>query len=84
MPCAHRLIRSTDPLVVLGTCTREDDGFHIAFHEVDGAIHSEDVEVSVSAMNAAIEKLVEKNPAQYQWEYKRFKKPPQGGTDPYR
>ena len=84
MTFAHRLIRSTDPLVVLGTCTRGDDGFQIAFHEVDGAIHSEDVEVSVTAMNAAIEKLVEKNPAQYQWEYKRFKKPPQGGTDPYR
>ncbi len=83
MTFAHRLIRSTDPLVVLGTCTRDDDGFRIAFHEVDAAIHSEDVEQSVSAMNAAIEKLVQQDPAQYQWEYKRFKKPPQGTPDPY-
>lgn len=84
MTFAHRLIRSTDPLVVIGTCTRMDDGFRIAFHEVDGAIHSEEVEESVGAMNAAIEKLVRQNPEQYQWEYKRFKKPPAGAADPYK
>jgi KDO2-lipid IV(A) lauroyltransferase len=84
MTFAHRLIRSTNPLVVIGTCTRGEDGFRIAFHEVDDRIHSEDVEESVTVMNGAIEQLVNKNPAQYQWEYKRFKKPPEGGTDPYR
>ncbi len=84
MTFAHRLIRSTDPLVVLGTCTRREDGFRIAFHEVDPAIHSEDVDESVRAMNAAIEAIVRKDPAQYQWEYKRFKKPPPDGVDPYK
>ncbi len=84
MTFAHRLIRSTDPLVVLGTCTRMDEGFRIAFHEVDESIHSETVETSVAAMNAAIETLVRKNPEQYQWEYKRFKKPPDGTADPYK
>ena len=84
MTFAHRLIRSTEPLVVLGTCTRGDEGFRIAFHEVDDAIYSEDVEDSVTAMNGAIEKLVQKNPEQYQWEYKRFKKPPAGTADPYK
>jgi KDO2-lipid IV(A) lauroyltransferase len=84
MTFAHRLIRSTEPLVVLGTCTRGEDGFRIAFHEVDDAIHSEEVEASVAAMNGAIEKLVQKNPEQYQWEYKRFKKPPDGTSDPYK
>ena len=84
MTFAHRLIRSTSPLVVLGSCTRGEEGFRIAFHEVAEAIHSEDVEESVTAMNAAIEKLVEKNPEQYQWEYKRFKKPPAGTADPYK
>jgi KDO2-lipid IV(A) lauroyltransferase len=83
MTFAHRLIRSTDPLVVLGTCTRLDEGFRIAFHEVEDGIHSESVEESVTAMNAAIEKVVQENPAQYQWEYKRFKRPPEGETAPY-
>jgi len=84
MTFAHRLIRSTNPLVVLGTCTRGEEGFRIAFHAVDDAIHSEEVEESVTAMNAAIEKLVQKSPEQYQWEYKRFKKPPPGTADPYK
>jgi KDO2-lipid IV(A) lauroyltransferase len=84
MTFAHRLIQSTKPLVVLGSCTRGDDGFRISFHEVDEAIQSEDVETSVAAMNQAIEKLVQKNPEQYQWEYKRFKKPPAGTADPYK
>jgi len=84
MTFAHRLIRSTSPLVVLGTCTRGDEGFRIAFHEVDEAINSEDVEESVATMNTAIEKLVLKTPEQYQWEYKRFKKPPSGTPDPYK
>jgi lauroyl/myristoyl acyltransferase len=38
----------------------------------------------VKAMNGAIEKLVDKNPAQYQWEYKRFKKPAAGSKDLYK
>jgi len=84
MTFAHRLIRSTDPLVLLGACTRGEEGFRIAFHEVDDAIQSEEVEESVAAMNAAIEKLVQKTPEQYQWEYKRFKKPPAGTADPYK
>ena len=84
MSFAHRLITSTNPLVVLGSCVRRPDGFRISFTEVPDAIYAEDVEESVAAMNAAIEKLVRTDPAQYQWEYKRFKKPPPGGTDPYR
>jgi len=84
MTFAHRLIRSTDPLVVLGSCSREGDGFRITFTPVSDAIHSEDVTESVSAMNDAIETLVRRDPAQYQWEYKRFKRPPPGGIDPYK
>lgn len=83
MTFAHRLIRSTDPLVVLGSCFRVEDGFRITFVEADEKITSEDVETSVAAMNTSIEKLVRKDPAQYQWEYKRFKKPPAGTTELY-
>lgn len=84
MTFAHRLIRSTNPLVVLGSCTRAAKGFRITFTEVSERLHSEDAEESVAAMNDAIEKLVRKDPAQYQWEYKRFKKPPEGVADLYK
>lgn len=84
MTFAHRLIRSTNPLVVIGSCTRGHDGFHVAFTPVSEAIYSEDAQESVASMNDAIEKLVRTDPGQYQWEYKRFKKPPEGGLNPYR
>lgn len=84
MTFAHRLMRNTDPLVVMGSCTRHTSGFKITFTELPEAIYSEDVDTSVEAMNQAIEKLVREDPAQYQWEYKRFKHPPEGGTDPYK
>lgn len=84
MTFVHRLVTNTDPLVVLGSCTRRDDGFAIAFEQLPEAIAAEDAETSVAVMNAAIEKLVRRDPAQYQWEYKRFKRPPTGGVDPYK
>lgn len=84
MTFAHRLIQSADPLVVIGACTRQADGFRIGFTAADEAIYSESVEASVAAMNEAIERLVRSDPAQYQWEYKRFKRPPPGVPDPYK
>ena len=84
MTFAHRLIHNTKPVVFLGSCVREEVGFSITFTEAPIDIYSEQVEVSVTAMNGAIQKLVEKNPAQYQWEYKRFKKPAAGAKDLYK
>ena len=47
--------------------------FEIIFQAVDEAIYSGDSSISSSAMNHAVEKLISEAPAQYQWEYKRFK-----------
>ena len=83
MTFAHRLIQSASPLVLIGSCTRGENGFKISFAEPPDAIYSEDVEESVAAMNEAIETLIAQDPAQYQWEYKRFKKPPPDGARLY-
>jgi KDO2-lipid IV(A) lauroyltransferase len=83
MRFAHRLICGTNPLVVLGACTRSESGFRVSFSEVPDAIYAADPEQSAVAMNQAIERLVRTAPAQYQWEYKRFKRPPPGEPDPY-
>jgi KDO2-lipid IV(A) lauroyltransferase len=84
MRFAHRLIQATDPLVVLGACCREADGFRIRFLPVGPGVYAEQVETSAAAMNEAIEELVRTDPSQYQWEYKRFKRPPPDRPDPYR
>jgi KDO2-lipid IV(A) lauroyltransferase len=84
MSFAHRLIRATEPLVVIGACRRERRGFRVEFVEPPAGIYAERLEDSARALNEAIEALVRSAPAQYQWEYKRFKRPPPGAPDPYR
>ncbi len=78
MTFAHRLIRATKPLVLIGAAVRQRQGFRIQLRTVDAEIHAPTVEESLAVMNVAIEKLVLENPPQYQWEYKRFKKRPAG------
>jgi KDO2-lipid IV(A) lauroyltransferase len=84
MTFAHRLIRRLDPVVLLAAAIRVDGGFCIRFDEVDEAIRDPDPATSAAAMNRAVEALVRRFPAQYQWEYKRFKRPPPGQPDAYR
>ncbi len=79
MTFAHRLISATKPIVIMGNALRQREGFRIELRTVDAAIHASTAEDSLAAMNTAIEELVLENPAQYQWEYKRFKKR-QAGT----
>ena len=83
MTFAHRLIQSTRPLVVIGSCRRIKGGFKIVVSPVADDVYAEDQLVSVTAMNRAIESLVREDPAQYQWEYKRFKRPPPGAAKLY-
>ncbi|MCZ6643630.1 MAG: lysophospholipid acyltransferase family protein [Gammaproteobacteria bacterium] len=78
MTFAHRLIKKTHPLVLMASVTRVDLGFEVCFSKLSEDIYSDDVTRSVAAMNQAIEDLVRRDLAQYQWEYKRFKKQPLG------
>jgi len=55
---------------------RTPTGFEMVFRGVDEGIYSEDVEQSARAMNKGIEACIADAPAQYQWDYKRFKKHP--------
>ena len=53
--------------------------FDIVFQAVDDNIYSKDAVVSATALNGAVESLIAMAPAQYQWEYKRFKYDVNGG-----
>lgn len=83
MTFAHRVLQRTRARVVLGAAIRCDRGFEVRFLEPDAAIKDPDPVVSATAMNAAIESLVRSDPAQYQWEYKRFKRQPPGTANLY-
>ncbi len=82
MTLPHRMMQRTNPSVLLGSACRVPGGFDIAYEPLPDDIHAETPERFAAAMNRAIERLVRRHPAQYQWEYKRFKGQP-GGYPPF-
>ncbi|MDE0690921.1 MAG: lipid A biosynthesis acyltransferase [Gammaproteobacteria bacterium] len=74
MVLAHRLIMRVRPRVVLAWVERTRRGFAAHIEPLHGDVYSPDAATSAAAMNAAIEQVVRRNPAQYQWEYKRFRR----------
>ncbi len=83
MTLFNRLQQKTGARVVIGYARREGAGFRIVFRAPDAAIYEEDPAQSLAALNRSIEMVVNEVPAQYQWEYKRFKRQPEGATTPY-
>ncbi len=74
---ALRAAAGTRPLIVLGSALRREDGrFDIHFERLQPREHSD--AAFMDDVNRAIELLVRRYPAQYQWEYKRFKRSPDG------
>lgn len=80
-----KLISRTGCKAIMMACVRRPggDGFEVFLDEPDPEIYSEDVAVSTAAMNRSIEKLIRRDPAQYQWSYKRFRNS-ENLPDPYR
>ncbi|RMG50514.1 MAG: lipid A biosynthesis acyltransferase [Gammaproteobacteria bacterium] len=58
-------------------------GFRMHVRLLDARIHDPDPETGARVLNETIEELVRLNPAQYVWNYKRFKRRPEGMPDPY-
>lgn len=83
MTFAHRLIQRTSPVVVLATALRVRGGFAIRFVAADPDVADADPVTAAAAMNRAIETLVRSAPDQYQWEYRRFRRPPPGRPSVY-
>lgn len=80
----HGLAAKTNAQLLLINAKRLPDGsgFDVVFRDAN-AVNTEDLRTSLTAMNAIIETAVREIPAQYQWEYKRFKRRPQGKADFY-
>ena len=53
-------------------------GFRVVMMEADAKIYSENLAESVQGLNNSVEKCVLRALPQYQWEYKRFRKQPDG------
>ncbi|WP_445362891.1 lysophospholipid acyltransferase family protein [Microbulbifer sp. ANSA003] len=84
MTLAHNLIQRTNCHVVFGFGKRVEGGFELVFVPAEKAIYSDEQKVSLAAMNRGVEACIAQAPEQYQWEYKRFRKQPEGKSKIYR
>lgn len=83
MTLIHKLIQRTGCTAVLAFAKRVEGGFELIYRAPPEAIYSDDQDTATAALNLGVERLVLEAPAQYQWEYKRFKKVAPGGQRRY-
>ncbi|XGA79271.1 lysophospholipid acyltransferase family protein [Halomonas sp. CH40] len=70
-----KLVMRTRARVVTGVARRlPGKGFEIHFLDADDRVYSEDETQSATGVNASVEAAIALDPAQYQWEYKRYRK----------
>lgn len=76
MTLVHNLASRTGCEICYCYSERIKNGFRVSIVDANPNIFSEDLQVSIGAMNADLEKLVNQSVIQYQWEYKRFRQLP--------
>ncbi|WP_372972823.1 lysophospholipid acyltransferase family protein [Marinobacter sp.] len=59
------------------------EGFRIVIRPTEPDIDNGDPVTAATALNLSVENCVRELPEQYQWEYKRFKRPAPGAPNPY-
>lgn len=88
IPCftgtlASNMIRRTGALALFGYAKRIPGGFKVRYFPADELIYSENDRTSLISMNRGVEACLSDCPAQYQWEYKRFRVRPRQGPGVY-
>ncbi len=87
MTLVNRLAERTGAIVLLGWCERIGSGLDFALHvePTPPGIDDKDAQAGTALLNAQIERVARRDPAQYQWTYKRYtlRPPGSGQTDPY-
>ena len=87
MTLAGRLAARTGAEVLYAWCERQGEGPRFTVHvaRAPDAVASADPVESATALNAGIEAIVRRAPAQYQWTYKRWSQQPEGSAlgNPY-
>ena len=72
----HALAQRENVSVVLFTIQRVPKGFRVLVESATSDVKNKDVEVAAQALNDEVARVVQRDPAQYQWEYKRFRRVP--------
>ena len=69
----HALLKRGELRALTMIAVRRKGGFGIRLAEVPESVYADDAETSIQAIDLEIEKIIAIDPAQYQWEYKRFR-----------
>lgn len=80
MTLASKLVHKTGakPLVTYAQRLPEGRGFKIVIKEAEPEMASQDIKESLTGLNRSVERCIAEAPTQYQWEYKRFRRTPDG------
>lgn len=83
---AYNLLRRTGARAVFAFAKRvpASGDFEIEIIPASEALYAEDETTSLTALNRGVEATIALAPEQYQWEYKRFKRRPEGEPKFYR
>lgn len=89
MTLLSRLAERSGATVLFCSCERLEGpelAYALRIDPAPEAIHDPDTTASVAALNAGVERMARRAPAQYQWTYKRYtlRPPGSGETNPYR
>ena len=87
MTLLPRLAARTGATVLYAYCERihapgAEPAFALRIEAAPGGIASNDPLEGARALNAGVERIARRDPAQYQWTYKRFKRRPAGSGEP--
>ncbi|WOJ97432.1 bacitracin ABC transporter permease [Congregibacter brevis] len=83
MTLASKLLGKSGAQAFFGFAERIPGGYRLHYLPADEGIYSKDMQTSLKALNDGVERCVRMSPAQYQWEYKRFRVRPRGSVDYY-
>jgi Kdo2-lipid IVA lauroyltransferase/acyltransferase len=87
MTLLNKLQQKTDAKILVASAIREKrdgkEGFIIRFKPPAALIYAEHMPDALRGLNQSIEELIKAYPEQYGWEYKRFKRQPEGAQRLY-
>jgi len=74
------LAQKSNAMIVIGYAERKAQGrgYHLHMKMAPPELADSDPMVATTTLNRAVEELINREPEQYQWSYKRFKKVPPG------
>lgn len=83
MTLSRQLHKKTNADIVMVYARRVKGGFKVVCEPPHPDIYSPQPEVALRGLNLSVEQCIDAQPEQYQWQYKRYRRQPQGQPRPY-